>query len=152
MGIGKKIMKILGINTEKRKIGDKGEDIAAKFLRKSGYKILERNYVALGYEIDIIASKDDVTAFVEVKTRTVKDGKQLEYRPAAAVTKDKQRKILRAAACYKGYSGDARKMRFDIIEVYIKKDEDGKESIEPKHLIGTFDKDTAYSARIGEYK
>lgn len=147
MSFGHKIMKILGIDTERRKIGDKGEDTAAKFLKKHGYRILERNYVAHGYEIDIIAVKGDTVVFVEVKTRTVGECVR-EYRPASAVTPEKQRKILKAAAAYKGYNPSDKKMRFDVIEVYIRKTEDGKDATDVKHLVGTFDRDTAYAKRF----
>ena len=145
MNLGKSIMKILGINTEKRKTGDEGEKRAARFLRKCGYKILERNYVADGYEIDIIASKGDTLAFCEVKARTLCEGGALPYRPSEAVTQKKQRKILHAASCYKGYKPSNKKMRFDVIEVYIKARDGEKKEYEIKHLVGAFDKDTAYS-------
>ena len=51
-------------------IGRYGEDMAAKLLRKKGYKILERNFRAGHNEIDIIAQNKDYTVFVEVKTRS----------------------------------------------------------------------------------
>ncbi|MBO5907330.1 MAG: YraN family protein [Clostridia bacterium] len=148
MNIGKSLMKILGINTERRKTGDEGEKKAAEFLRKCGYKILEKNYVANGYEIDIIASRGDTLVFCEVKARTLREGAALPYRPCEAVTPQKQRKILRAATYYKGYSRSEKKMRFDVIEVYIKK-ADGKENeYEIKQLVGAFDKNTAYPVKF----
>ena len=51
-------------------LGNKGEDIAADHLKKSGFKILFRNWKWGKHEIDIIAEKDDMVVFVEVKTRT----------------------------------------------------------------------------------
>ena len=54
-----------------RRVGNHGEDFAAKILEDSGYMILERNYRSRsGEEIDIIATKDGVLHFIEVKTRT----------------------------------------------------------------------------------
>jgi putative endonuclease len=50
--------------------GRKGEVIAAKYLWKKGYRILERNYRGLRGEIDIIAERRERIHFVEVKTRT----------------------------------------------------------------------------------
>lgn len=50
-------------------IGNKGEDLACKYLQKLGYKILERNYRIRGGEIDIIAKDKEYLVFVEVKTR-----------------------------------------------------------------------------------
>ena len=55
--------------TEKRKIGDQGEDEAAKYLVEKGYKIIERNYSCRFGEIDIIAQKNEDLVFIEVKTR-----------------------------------------------------------------------------------
>ena len=51
-------------------LGKNGEEIATEFLRKKGYKILERNFEASQGEIDIIAKDDKELVFVEVKTRT----------------------------------------------------------------------------------
>ena len=55
---------------ESHNLGIKGEDLAAEHLKKSGYKILFRNWKWGKNEIDIIAEKDDTVVFVEVKTRT----------------------------------------------------------------------------------
>ena len=135
-------MKILEILTPKRLLGNLGEDSAAKFLRKSGYRILKRNYVDGGYEVDIIARKQDILAFVEVKSRTIGHENPREPRPASAVTADKQRKILKVASRYKRRYGEGLKMRLDIIEVFF--EEGKKKPKEIKHLIGAFDANTAY--------
>ena len=133
-------MKILEILTEKRKVGNVGERAAEKLLKKSGYKILERNYVALGYEIDIIAFDREHTVYCEVKTRTLGKENPREPRPASAVTPEKQRKIISAAKCYNTNKNLSRKMRFDVIEVFI----DEKKSVKnANHLIGAFNYDTA---------
>jgi len=52
-----------------RKVGKEGEEIAAKFLSDKGYKILERNYYTKFGEIDLVVSKNNVLAFVEVKLK-----------------------------------------------------------------------------------
>jgi len=54
--------------TERRKIGDKGEDVACMFLVEHGYKVVERNFLRKCGEIDIVASYKGKTVFVEVKT------------------------------------------------------------------------------------
>ena len=138
-------MKILELLTEKRRVGNLGEDAAAKFLKKKRYKILERNYVALGHEIDIIAECRDAVVFVEVKTRTRGKEDPREPRPASAVTPKKQQSIIRAAAFYFGYYHPKGKTaRFDVIEVYIS-EENGKRKVDKiVHLENTFNKDTAY--------
>jgi putative endonuclease len=54
----------------KRLVGIYGEDLAAKYLKKVGYKIIERNFRIRGGEIDIIATDNDTLVYIEVKTRT----------------------------------------------------------------------------------
>ena len=93
-------MNILKVLTEKRKTGNIGEDAAAKFLRKHGYRILERNYAELGAEIDIIAKNREYYVFVEVKTRTLGHQSPKEPRPASSVTPEKQGKIITVAKWY----------------------------------------------------
>ena len=60
-------------NKEYKSVGEKGEDVATRYLKQKGYKILEKNFKndagrRLG-EIDIIAEKEGCIVFVEVKTR-----------------------------------------------------------------------------------
>lgn len=52
-----------------RKVGKEGEEVAAKFLENKGYKILERNYYTRFGEIDLVASKNNILTFVEVKLK-----------------------------------------------------------------------------------
>ena len=82
----------------KKDIGDSGEQFAAEMLEASGFYILERNYRTKVGEIDIIACRDGVLHFVEVKTRT---GTSCGY-PAEAVTEIKRQRIRRAAEWYLG--------------------------------------------------
>ncbi len=56
--------------TEKRKLGDIGENIACDFLEKRGFEIIERNYLRKWGEIDIITRKSSLIHFVEVKSVT----------------------------------------------------------------------------------
>lgn len=124
-------------------LGRFGERAAARYLKKNGYKILERNYVAASHEVDIIAKSREYLIFVEVKTRTVGKEDPREPRPSSAVTPEKQRSIIAAAKCYgKFISGIKR--RLDIIEVYA--EECGKKRTvrEIKHLEGAFNVNTAY--------
>ena len=51
----------------RKAVGEIGEEIACQFLERKGFKILERNYRKPWGEIDIIAEKDGVIRFVEVK-------------------------------------------------------------------------------------
>ena len=72
----------------KKLLGRNGEKLASKYLVKNGYKILQTNYVTPFGEADIIAIKDGVIYFVEVKTRS-----SLKYgTPGQAVNYKKQQK------------------------------------------------------------
>lgn len=136
-------MKILEVLTERRKTGNLGERAAAKFLRRAGYKILERNYVAFDREIDIVARKGNETVFVEVKTRTVGHENPREVRPASSVTPEKQRKIISAAKCYKGTHDGCGRVRFDVIEVFVREGEKKKTVDRIVHLENAFNANTA---------
>lgn len=140
-------MNILKVITPKRIIGNLGEKEAAKFLRRKGYKILEKNYVAHDNEIDIIAKKDNIIAFVEVKTRNVKNlGKEIA-RPASAVTPEKQRNIIKAARYYSQRSSEDTRWRFDVVEVYTENIDKTTKIKEIKHLEGAFTLSDAYDSR-----
>lgn len=95
-------------------LGIKGENLAAKYLRDGGYRILARRYRCFSGEVDIIAEKGDVIAFVEVKTRTGSG----EIAPALAVTRAKRQRIISAALDYiaNNVEGD-HVFRLDIIEI-----------------------------------
>ena len=96
--------------------GHRGEVLAAKQMEKMGYEILERNFHALKGEIDIIAKKDNVIVFTEVKYRKNEE----MGTPAEAVNHWKQQHIIRVAKAYiaqkclmeMGYD-----FRFDVAEV-----------------------------------
>ncbi len=137
-------MNILKILTKNRATGNLGEKAAAKYLRRHGYRILERNFVAENNEIDIIAKRKDVIAFVEVKARNVKHLGFREARPSSSVTPEKQRKILKAASRYVGYKHSELKKRFDVIEVYLESSDGNTRIKEIRHLENTFDLNTAY--------
>ena len=134
-------MKILKILTAKRKIGNIGEALAAKHLRKKGYKIIKKNYVALGAEIDIIAENKDKLAFVEVKTRTAGRENPKELRPASSVTREKQRKIISTAKYFLGSKNSEKHINLDIIEVYLNEDKTPNKII---HIENAFNANTAY--------
>lgn len=138
-------MNILKIFTEKRKIGNLGERAAARHLFKSGYRIIKKNYTAAGAEIDIIARKRDVLAFVEVKARNIKHLGSFEARPASAVTPEKQRKIISTASYFISRYNSECRIRFDVIEVYLEDSKSGVKVKEIKHLTDAFNKNTAYS-------
>ncbi len=138
-------MKILGIKTGKRLLGDFGERAARRFLRKNGYRVIKKNFVADSHEIDIIAEDKEYLAFVEVKTRSLGSEHPNEPRPASAVDAKKQRGIISAARFYTAYNPSQKKKRFDIIEVYVNSNNGKYYLAEIKHLKNTFNLNTAFS-------
>ncbi len=97
-------------------IGKRGEKLAAKHLKRAGYRILERNVTLGRFEIDIIAREGDTIAFVEVKTR--RSNAFLE--PEVNVTPTKQQHIRRAAAIYIDRQNDPTMYyRFDIVSIVL---------------------------------
>ena len=78
---------------KKRQLGDQGEEIGVSYLQSKGYVILERNYRTNKGEIDIIAYKEDVVFFIEVKTRS----SNIHGYPEEAVTPRKLIKMQAAA-------------------------------------------------------
>ena len=135
-------MKILELLTERRILGSRGERAAARYLRRRGYKILKRNFVWGDGEVDLIVKKGDTIAFVEVKSRTLDAISPREPRPASAVTPEKQRKILRVAACYAPAREVGVRMRFDIVEVYYSSKKRFKAE-QIVHMPGAFNRNSA---------
>ncbi|HLR35742.1 MAG TPA: YraN family protein [Tissierellales bacterium] len=100
-------------NIEKGKLGEK---IAEEYLVAQGYKILEKNFRIRTGEIDIIAIKNKILVFVEVKART----STYYGHPYEAVNREKQMKIMRTALYYMSLKNmHYYQPRFDIVEVYI---------------------------------
>jgi len=81
-----------------KKLGNLGEEIAEKYLKKKGYKILDRNFRYKGYgEIDIIAKKNKNLHFVEIKTRKNIGN---TYRPEDNITFFKQKQLIKLSKIY----------------------------------------------------
>ena len=137
-------MKILELLTPKRITGNLGERLAAKFLKRSGYKIKAQNYVAGESEIDIIAESKDTLAFIEVKTRTVGHENPREPRPSSAVTPEKQRKIISASRHYTSRNKTDKRLRMDVVEVYLNGDKTKNKII---HIENAFNLNTAYERK-----
>ncbi len=96
-------------------LGRKGEDLAHRYLRSSGYRIIARNYKpGQDSEIDIVAREGDKLVFVEVKSR-----RSAEYgSPDRAIDPEKKRHIVRAARTFVTRSGDAwNNVRFDVVAI-----------------------------------
>jgi putative endonuclease len=137
-------MQILKVLTAKRITGNAGEDAVARMLRRRGYKIAERNYVAAGHEIDIIAKNREYLCFVEVKTRTEGHSDIREARPAAAVTPEKQRSIIAAAREYLASVHNTLRISFDVAEVIVS---EKNKVISINYIDGAFNVNTAFQKR-----
>jgi len=81
----------------KTQTGKYGENLAIEYLKRHGYKIIDRNFRIRGGEIDIIALEKSTLVFIEVKTRT---SLRFGY-PQEAVTKSKIYFLERAAKFYR---------------------------------------------------
>src|SRR5881394_1130317 len=102
---------------EHLQLGTRGENLACRFLRRNGYKILYRNFRGrTGGEIDVVCRERDTLVFVEVKTRTREDF----GRPFEAIDRDKRKRISRGGLAWLRLLDDPDILfRFDVVEVII---------------------------------
>lgn len=104
-----------------KRLGDAGEEFAARTLEDMGFAILDRKYRTKMGEIDIIATRNGILHFIEVKTRT---GDDFGY-PADAVTDGKQNNIRRISDSYLAKRRLMwRSVSLDVIEVTFNMIED----------------------------
>ena len=102
--------------------GDIGEDIAKNYLIKNGADILALKYKIKSGEIDIIAVKNDILAFVEVKARAHNS----LFKPREAVDYYKQNKIIKTAQLFMMAYNSNIQPSFDVSEVVVIKTEKDK--------------------------
>lgn len=95
--------------TEKQKIGRLGEDIATKYLENKGFSIIERNYLRKYGEIDIVAQKDEVVHFIEVKSVSCENSRDFvqnisaktsQYRPEDNLHPKKLKRLANVIQAY----------------------------------------------------
>ncbi len=99
-------------------LGNKGEKLACRYLRRKGYNILQRNYRYKIGEIDIIAQKGEFLIFIEVKTRLNREFGE----PFEAVTHYKQERLRRLAESYIVDNQEHElDYRFDVISILYEK-------------------------------
>lgn len=132
--------------TEKRKLGDRGEAIAEEYLKKKGYRILERNWVSGKKELDIVAYLGGEVVFVEVKT-TGSDKAESFKRPAEFVDNEKRENLIDAAREYVVYRKRVipkvmEYYRFDVIEVFL-----NRETPEINHIENAFYVEKGYKRK-----
>ncbi len=109
---------------KRREVGALGESIAAQYLQRKGFKILERNYRKPWGEIDIIAEKGGVVRFVEVKTVSRESSGSVtreigNYRPEEMAHEGKLRKVARTAELYMNDREDDRDFQVDVVGVVL---------------------------------
>ena len=116
----------------KHLIGKMGEETAISFLKRKGYKLLEKNFRTRNGEIDLIVYKNKTIVFVEVKTRKFKT----PYLPEDSVNIYKQRKISAVAKEYllKKELPEYNFLRFDVITIRYS----GRKKEEIEHYEGAF--------------
>ena len=118
---------------DKKKLGNYGEDKAAAYLRRKGYKIADRNFSCRFGELDIVARKGLYIVFVEVKLRkNDSHGEAREF-----VTAAKQRRIISAALTWLNQNNCELQPRFDVIEVYAPEGERTRKA-EINHIEDAF--------------
>jgi len=100
-------------------LGNRGERLAIRFLKKKGFRIIARQYRTKQGEIDIVAADGDAIVFVEVKTRSnLKAG-----HPTEAIGHRKQKKLTNLALGFlKKHKALDQPARFDVVSIVIPKD------------------------------
>ena len=99
-------------------VGKQGEALAAAYLTKQGYTILHCNWRYKNYELDIIAQKENVLHFVEVKSRSTKTFGL----PEDGVTKKKFQRLLQAADEFLFQHLQYRHVQYDILAITTSKE------------------------------
>jgi putative endonuclease len=111
--------------------GREGERLAVRFLRREGFRILDRNYRNRLGEIDIVAEDKGVLVFVEVRTLKASAG----HAPEETIQWKKQQRISRTALAYIQYKRlEDRPARFDVVSVTL----DGTEAT-LRHIPDAFE-------------
>jgi putative endonuclease len=99
---------------DRRELGDRSEQLAARYLRRQGLRILEMNHRCQLGEIDIVAKEGETVVFVEVKSKTSRE----RGRPEEMITAAKRRKLTDLASAYLGRRGRRRgSARFDVVTI-----------------------------------
>jgi putative endonuclease len=112
--------------------GLRGERVAERWLLSRGWRVLQRRYRSGHRDIDLIAKRDDLVAFVEVKARS---GNEFGG-PVAAVNWKKQSELVRSAATWidrHGRTGEV--YRFDVIGVLVSGDRVRVQHVENAFLV-----------------
>ena len=99
----------------KKKKGNLGEDLGVEYLKNLNFSILDRNWRYHHWEIDIIAKKDSILVFFEIKTRE----KKSYIEEVSLVSKKQQKTIFKAAAAYMQKISYSEEFRFDVLAIIL---------------------------------
>ena len=107
------------MSSKRKEVGAIGEKLAADFLKRRGYRILQKNFRCREGEIDIIVQKDECLVFVEVRTK-----KNTAFgTPEESVTLSKREKLISLANAYiQAYDKPPQSWRIDVIAVELTPD------------------------------
>ncbi len=105
----------------KQDVGRIGERLAARYLKKQGYRVVARNVHLGKNELDLVVKNKEFLVFVEVKARTYETPEAAEmHRPALAVNREKRERTVQAAKDYlRLYPTKGLCPRLDVIEVAL---------------------------------
>jgi putative endonuclease len=97
------------------KTGEQGEELAVNWLKVQGFTLLHRNWKFSYFELDVVASKDGVLHFVEVKTRTT----DTYGHPEEGVTARKLERLMQAGEEYLQQYPDWKRIQYDILSIRL---------------------------------
>lgn len=118
------------VSDERQRFGETGERVAERWLRKRGWRVLQRRFRAGHRDIDLVAERDGMIAFVEVKARR---GTEFGH-PVEAVNWKKQNELARSASVWIDRFGrPGEHYRFDVIGVLVT-----GERVRVKHVENAF--------------
>ena len=116
----------------RRTLGARGEDCAAAWLARRGYRVLARNVRADGVEMDLVVARGRTIAFVEVKTRASRNAGA----PEDAVDARKRARLVRGAVAWlRANRVRGRRIRFDVVSV----EPDASGALRARHRPAAFD-------------
>ncbi|HEY6098536.1 MAG TPA: YraN family protein [Anaeromyxobacter sp.] len=121
--------------SDRRARGREAEELAAAFLRRCGFEILDRNHAIRRGEVDLVCREGEVLCFVEVRSRT----SEAQGGPEETVGRRKARRVVAAATDWAARNGGLdREIRFDVVAVTF-----GEGGPRIAHFRAAFDGDGA---------
>jgi putative endonuclease len=111
----------MGSKSRSKSIGDRGEEIAAEFLKKKNYEIVSRQYRYKNGELDIVGKTNNILVFVEVKTADLRHVAQSPFGEPETWLDVKKQKFMRQCADHYLWKNNIRGVdcRFDLIAVRL---------------------------------